>query len=202
MLKRIIGVSSLLCGLLMVSSAVARPHPTPGKDAFDKVGRPDESSVRQFNREEPRTQQKTAGKLAPATHKAPATFDKRRQRGELYDSAPTANQSRAALQASRTGQRAGKSPGDKRGEQVANCSEFNQCSVGATNNAKSGKSDVWIKRQWPREVPPAKPVKWDHGKIGAAYGDRIHQIEMLVLGKGFMPELGDDCRNGTDCWLP
>ena len=201
MLKRIIGVSSLLCGLLLVSSAVARPHPTPGKDAFDKVGRPDEAAV-QVTRDAPKTQQKASNKLAPSSHKAPATIDKRRQRGELYDSAPSANQSHAAVQAARTGQQAGKSPGDKRGEQVANCSEFNQCSVGATNNAKSGKSDVWIKRQFPREVPPAKPVKWDHGKVNAAYGTRVNQIRMLLVGKAFMPELGDDCRNGTDCWLP
>jgi len=203
MLNRIIGISGLLCGLLLVSSAVARPHPRPGQDNFDKVGRPDTESVQiKANRDEPKTQQKAANRQKGSTHPAPAGFDKRRQRGELWDGPSPAVPSRAEQQAAKTSRHSGKSPGERRGEQVANCSEFSQCSVPATNASPSTKGSVWSRRENPREVPMTKPPVWSQGKAGAPYLSRVRSIRMQILEKGFLPELGRGCRNGTDCWLP
>jgi hypothetical protein len=202
MLNRIIGVSGLLCGLLLVSSAVARPHPQPGRDNFDKVGRPTTEAV-QYNRDVPKTQHKAVTKQGTATKAAPANIDKRRQRGELWDGPAPVTPSRATVQTEKDRKYAGKSPGERRAEKVTNCSEFSPCSVSGTNTAASAKNnDPWARRENPRALPMTKPELWSNGKAGAPYLSRVRSIRMQVLEKAFLPEFGRDCRNGTDCWLP
>ena len=50
----------------------------------------------------------------------------------------------------------------------------------------------------------AKPGKITYtiNAKGSIYHVLTKWIEMEAMAKGFMPELGRDCRNGTDCWAP
>jgi hypothetical protein len=205
MLKRLIGFSGLLCGMLLASGALARPHPQPMKEQFDKVGRPDIQSA-STTRDTPKTYQRNAKpNAAQPTAPQPTCLDQRRQRGELWDSSGRATDTRTHSTQPTTGQKpvqAGKSPTEHKAEQRANCSEFQNCSAPAASRPTSSATSPWWRREHPRAQNPVRPQVFDKGMTNVPYLQRETLVRFNILKAAFMPELGQSCRNGTDCWDP
>jgi hypothetical protein len=204
MLKRLIGVSGLLCGLLLASGALARPHPGLTKDRFDKVGRPDTEQVK-VTRDSPKTYHRTAAAnpVKPAAP-VPACLQQRRQRGELWEGVgrPTGRRATPTQQGGQQPIQSGKSPIERKAEQRANCSEFSNCSAPASARPAAQVSGPWMRRDNPHAQIPTRPQVFDRGKNNAPYVERVKLVRYNILKSAFMPELGQSCRNGTDCWLP